>query len=71
MRAPLEKHIAPKGKRTKPMRMVAVFDNNADGGREVDQALCRHLLKFGFFCESDDDKYISKKLRKNDPSSET
>jgi len=44
-----EKVLQPKGKRTKPIRLVASFEQDQQTVQAVDQAVCRHLMKFGFF----------------------
>ena len=43
--------LPPKGKRTKSIRFVAMFEGDTGKLVEVDQAICRHLLRFGFFEE--------------------
>ncbi len=41
--------LPPKGKRAKSIRFVANFEDNAENLAEVDQAICRHLLRFDIF----------------------
>ena len=43
--------LPPKGKRTKSIRFVAIFEDDTGNLIEVDQAVCRHLLRFGIFGE--------------------
>ena len=41
--------LPPKGKRTKSIRIAATYEDDTGKLVEVDQAICRHLLRFGFF----------------------
>lgn len=44
-----EKILQPLGRRKKVIRFVAHFETSDQEVKAVDQAIVRHLLRFGFF----------------------